>query len=41
MQIKILNKYIGNIDSFIGNIDKIVTYWFGLTGDVILVTRPT
>jgi hypothetical protein len=34
MQIKILDKYIGDIDSFIGNIDKIVTYWFfGLTGD--------
>jgi hypothetical protein len=28
--IKILDKYIGNIDSFIGIIDKIVTYWFWL-----------
>jgi hypothetical protein len=26
-QIKILDKYIGGIDSFIGDIDKIVTYW--------------
>jgi hypothetical protein len=40
MQIKILNKYIGNIYSFIGNIYKIVTYWFWLDWRrfVILVT---
>jgi hypothetical protein len=40
MQIKILNKYIGDIDSFIGNIYKIVTYWFWLDRRrfIILVT---
>jgi hypothetical protein len=29
-RIKILDKYNGNIDSFIGDIDKIVTYWIWL-----------